>query len=76
MVQTAEREIRDLTARLDELMMGFTENPELTEEVNAEIAKRTEASCRQRLRVQFEELSVREEELSDARTIARNKFNM
>ena len=75
-VQTAEREIRDLMVRLDELTMGFTENPELTEEVNAEIAKRTEASYRQKLKAQFEELSAKEEELSDARTIARNRFNM
>ena len=75
-VQTAEREIRDLTVRLDELTMGFAENPELTEEVNTEISKRTEASYRQMLRARFEELSAREEELSDARTIARNRFNM
>lgn len=75
-VQTAEREIRDLTVRLDELTMGFTENPELTEEVNAEISKRTEGSYRQMLRARFEELSAREEEFSDARTIARNRFNM
>ena len=75
-MQTAEREIRELTVRLDELTMGFTENPELTEEVNAEIAKRTEASYRQMLRTQSEELIAKEEELSDARTIARNRFNM
>ena len=40
-VQTAERDIRDLKTKLDELTTGFVENKELTEEVAAEIAKRT-----------------------------------
>ena len=74
-VQAAERDIRDLKAKLDELTTGFVENKELTEEVAAEIAKRTEASYRQLVKGQCDRLAEREAELADERTIARNCFN-
>ena len=74
-VQTAERDIRDLKSKLDELTTGFVENKELTEEVTAEIAKRTESGYRQSVKTQFERLAEKEAELADERTIARNRFN-
>lgn len=74
-VQTAERDIRDLKTKLDELTTGFVENKELTEEVAAEIAKRTESAYRQSVKAQFDRLAERETELADERTIARNRFN-
>ena len=74
-VQTAERDIRDLKSKLDELTTGFVENKELAEEVTAEIAKRTESAYRQSVKTQFDRLSEKETELADERTIARNRFN-
>lgn len=74
-IQTAERDIQDLRSKLGELTTGFVQNEKLTEEVNAEIAKRSEATYRQSVKAQFERLSGREEELIDERTIARNRFN-
>ena len=74
-VQTAERDIRELKSKLDELTTGFVENKELTEEVTAEIAKRTESAYRQSVKTQFERLAEKEAELADERTIARNRFN-
>ena len=74
-VETAERDIRDLKTKLDELTTGFVENKELTEEVTAEIAKRTESAYRQSVKAQFDRLAEKETELTDARTIARNRFN-
>ena len=74
-VQTAERDIRDLKTKLDELTTGFVENKELTEEVTAEIAKRTESAYRQSVKAQFDRLAEKETELVDERTIARNRFN-
>ena len=74
-VEAAERDIQDLKSKLDELTTGFVENEKLTEEVTAEIAKRSEASYRQSVKAQFDRLSEREEELVDERTIARNHFN-
>ena len=74
-VQTAERDIRDLKTKLDELTTGFVENKELTEEVAAEIAKRTESAYRQSVKAQVDQLAEKETELADERTIARNRFN-
>ena len=74
-VEAAERDIRDLKTKLDELTTGFVENKELTEEVAAEIAKRTEPAYRQSVKAQFDRLAERETELADERTIARNRFN-
>ena len=74
-VQTAERDIRELKSKLDELTTGFVENKELTEEVTAEIAKRTESAYRQSVKTQFERLAEKEAEFADERTIARNRFN-
>ena len=74
-VQAAERDIQDLKSKLDELTTGFVENEKLTEEVTAEIAKRSEASYRQSVKAQFDRLAEREEELVDERAIARNHFN-
>ena len=74
-VEAAERDIRDLKTKLDELTTGFAENKELTEEVAAEIAKRTEPAYRQSVKAQFDRLAERETELADERTIARNRFN-
>ena len=74
-IQTAERDIRDLQTRLDELTTGFVQNEELTEEVTAQIARRTEAAYRQSVRARLDELSGKEEELTDERAIARNRFN-
>ena len=74
-VQTAERDIQDLKSKLDDLTTGFVENKKLTEEVTAQIAKRSEASYRQSVKAQFDRLAEREEELVDERAIARNHFN-
>ena len=74
-VEAAERDIRDLKTKLDELTTGFAENKELTQEVAAEIAKRTESAYRQSVKAQFDRLAERETELADERTIARNRFN-
>ncbi len=74
-LESAERDIRDLTAKLEELTTGFVQDEALTAEVNEEIRKRTEASYRQRMRAQLDQLDEREAELSDERTIARNRFN-
>ena len=74
-VETAERDIRDLKTKLDELTTGFVENKELTEEVTAEIAKRTESAYRQSVKAQVDRLAEKETELADERTIARNRFN-
>lgn len=74
-VQTAERDIRDLKTKLDELTTGFVENKELMEEVAAEIAKRTESAYRQSVKTQVDQLAEKETELADERTIARNRFN-
>ena len=74
-VQAAERDIQDLKSKLDDLTTGFVENKKLTEEVTAEIAKRSEASYRQSVKTQFDRLAEREEELVDERAIARNHFN-
>lgn len=74
-VEAAERDIRDLKTKLDELTTGFVENKELTQEVAAEIAKRTESAYRQSVKAQFDRLAERETELADERTIARNRFN-
>ena len=74
-VQAAERDIRDLKTKLDELTTGFVENKELTEEVAAEIAKRTESAYRQSVKAQVDQLAEKETELADERTIARNRFN-
>ena len=74
-VQTAEGDIQDLKSKLDDLTTGFVENKKLTEEVTAEIAKRSEASYRQSVKAQFDRLAEREEELVDERAIARNHFN-
>ena len=74
-VEAAERDIRDLKTKLDELTTGFVENKELTQEVAAEIAKRTESVYRQSVKAQFDRLAERETELADERTIARNRFN-
>ena len=74
-VEAAERDIRDLKTKLDELTTGFVENKELTQEVAAEIAKRTEPAYRQSVKAQFDRLAERETELADERTIARNRFN-
>ena len=75
MIQTAERDIRDLQTRFDELTTGFVQNETLTEEVTVQIAKRTEAAYRQSVRARLDELSGKEEELTDERAIARNQFN-
>ena len=74
-IQTAERDIRDLKSKLDELTTGFVENEKLTEEVTAEIAKRTESAYRQSVKARFDRLAERDTELADERTIARNRFN-
>ena len=74
-VQAAERDIRDLKTKLDELTTGFVENKELMEEVAAEIAKRTESAYRQSVKTQVDQLAEKETELADERTIARNRFN-
>ena len=74
-IQTAERDIRDLQTRFDELTTGFVQNETLTEEVTVQIAKRTEAAYRQLVRARLDELSGKEEELTDERAIARNQFN-
>ena len=74
-IQTAERDIRDLQTRFDELTTGFVQNETLTEEVTVQIAKRTEAAYRQSVRARLDELSGKEEELTDERAIARNQFN-
>lgn len=74
-LESAERDIRDLTVKLEELTTGFVQDEALTAEVNEEIRKRTEASYRQQVRTQLDRLDEREAELSDERTIARNRFN-
>ena len=74
-LESAERDIRDLTVKLEELTTGFVQDEALTAEVNEEIRKRTEASYRQQVRAQLDRLDEREAELSDERTIARNRFN-
>lgn len=74
-VRAAERDIQDLKKKLEALTIGFAENRELTEEVTAEIAKRTEPVYRQLVKAQFERLTEKETELVDERTIARNRFN-
>ena len=61
--------------KLEELTTGFVQDEALTAEVNEEIRKRTEASYRQQVRTQLDRLDEREAELSDERTIARNRFN-
>ena len=70
-LESAERDIRDLTVKLEELTTGFVQDEALTAEVNEEIRKRTEASYRQQVRTQLDRLDERETELSDERTIAR-----
>ena len=74
-LESAERDIRDLTVKLEELTTGFVQDEALTAEVNEEIRKRTEASYRQQMRAHLDRLDEREAELSDERTIARNRFN-
>ncbi len=74
-LESAERDIRDLTVKLEELTTGFVQDEALTAEVNEEIRKRTEASYRQQVRAHLDRLDEREAELSDERTIARNRFN-
>ena len=74
-VREAERDIRDLTAKLEEMTTGFVEDETLTAEVNEEIRKRSEASYRQDVKARLDHLDKRESELSDERTIARNRFN-
>lgn len=74
-IQTVEREIRDLTGRLNDLSEGFVENNVLTKMVEEEIAQNSEAAYRQLIKTRLDNLSVREEELADERTIARNNFN-
>lgn len=74
-LESAERDIRDLTVKLEELTTGFVQDEALTAEVNEEIRKRTEASYRQQVRAHLDRLDEREAELADERTIARNRFN-
>ena len=74
-IQAAERDIQELRTKLDELTAGFVQDDNLTEEVNTQLAKRSEGAYRQSVKAQFERLSEREEELIDERTIERNRFN-
>lgn len=74
-IRAAERDMEDLRSKLEELTTGFVENNELTEEVSAQIAKRTESAYRQSVKAQFDRLAEKETELVDERTIARNRFN-
>lgn len=74
-LSAARQDIRDLECRFQDLTTGFVQDEALTEEVNAEIAKRTESVYRQSVKARLDSLTVREEELSDERTIARNRFN-
>ena len=73
-IQTAERDIRDLQTRFDELTTGFVQNETLTEEVTVQMAKRTDAAYRQSGRARLDELSGQEEELNDERAEARPQF--
>ena len=74
-LRTAERDVQDLETRLADLSAGVVQDEALAEEVNGQIRKRTEAAYRQSVRAELERLTGREEELLDARTIARNQFN-
>ncbi len=74
-VRAAEKDIQDLQIKYDELTTGFIQDDQVTEEVRSEIAEHTEAAYRQKMKALAEQLSEKEEQLHDERTVARNLFN-
>lgn len=71
----AETDIRVRKETLARLLEGFTINPKLEEEVQANLKLQSEAGYKSKKNQELEELKVREQECIEERKKARMKFN-
>ena len=73
--KSIEKELNDFRERLSNLQEGFVVNEELLAEVEESLKTQTETAYRRKQNELLTTLGMQEEQLTDQRTIARNKFN-
>lgn len=73
--KAVEKEIQDFGEKLDTLQTGFVMNETLLAEVKAKLEKQSEITYRRKQNERLSNLAEKEEEQTEQRALARNRFN-